>query len=397
MNRLLKFAALHSVVMLASTTAIASQLEQSSSSARSVHTELQSIDRFNNQNMQVADIKRVVAKAVAVQLGEKQANWLSQLDSTHTLSFADLGLPTASAQLGMQASEQTRQLKGLSSDGQNVYQLRLADESMLSQWQDGQMPLVAFAPRGEDTQWIHVEAFDAAGELHLLDAQKMPTRPVLVVELDKQLVHREGIEVMRKVFNQNREFAEHSPLSQVSSFAPQQSAPISTSVISRIRLNDDKEPWISGAAEVYAVVNGVSPTRDEPALDVVDLPYLDHDGQDYTPNQILIHWERYRWQAADVLLMEHDDNTNYQELASTFLNIVTQVMRLIPDPNVQGYAIIPQLTNELIKAMPSHWFTNDDDYVDVFYTLFENRQYNNLMGASNNAKMTLSPLTIEPR
>ncbi|TQF73145.1 DUF3103 family protein [Pseudoalteromonas luteoviolacea] len=383
--------------MLASTTAFASQLEQSSRANISTHTELQSIDRFNTQNMQVADIKRVVAKTVAAQLSAKQANWLNRLDSANKLSFAELDLPTASAQLSVQASEQTRQLKGLSSDGQNVYQLRLADDAMLSQWENGQVPLVAFAPRGEDTQWIHVEAFDANGELHLLDAQQMPTRPVLVVELDKQLVHREGVEVMRKVFNQGRERIASGGFQSSSEFGVQQAAPISTSVISRIRLNDDKEPWISGAAEVYAVVNGVSPTRDEPALDVVDLPYLDHDGQDYTPNQILIHWERYRWQAADVLLMEHDDNTNYQELASTFLNIVTQVMRLIPDPNVQGYAIIPQLTNELIKAMPSHWFTNDDDYVDVFYTLFENRQYNNLMGASNNAKMTLSPLTIEPR
>ncbi|KZN46911.1 DUF3103 family protein [Pseudoalteromonas luteoviolacea] len=394
MNRLLKFVALNSAIMITSTAAIADQL---SSVNRASLSALESIDRFNSQSIQVADIKRVVAQTVALELSSKQAGWLNQLNSANKLNFSDLGLPATSAQLSAQASEQTRQLKGLSSQGSNVYQLRLADDSMLSQWQGGQVPLIAFAPRGDDTEWLHVEAFDANGELHLLDAQKMPTRPVLVVELDKQLVQREGIEVMRKVFNQNRELVGGNSNTLSLGFLEQQAAPISTSVISRIRLNDDKEPWISGAAEVYAVVNGVSPTRDEPALDVVDLPYLDHDGQDYTPNQILIHWERYRWQAADVLLMEHDDNTNYQELATTFLNIVTQVMRLIPDPNVQGYAIIPQLTNELIKAMPSHWFTNDDDYVDVFYTLFENRQYNNVMGASNNAKMTLSPLTIEPR
>ena len=72
-------------------------------------------------------------------------------------------------------------------------------------------------------------------------------------------------------------------------------------------------------------------------------------------------------------------------------------MRAIPDPKVQGYAIIPQLTNQLIKAMPSHWFSNDDDYVDVFYTLFEGQRYRNYMGASNNARITLSPLTINPR
>nr|WP_254843627.1 DUF3103 family protein [Pseudoalteromonas sp. SK20] len=44
----------------------------------------------------------------------------------------------------------------------------------------------------------------------------------------------------------------------------------------------------------------------------MDLPYLDHDKTDYSPNQVLIHWQRYRWQAVDLLLMEQDDNTNYK-------------------------------------------------------------------------------------
>ena len=195
-----------------------------------------------------------------------------------------------------------------------------------------------------------------------------------------------------------RVFADHGmAMPSQDATAGDEAQPLSTSVLKRIRLNDDEEPWISGAAEVYGVVTGVNPSRDEPVLDIVDMPYLDHDGRDYTPNQILIHWQRYRWQAADVLLMEQDDNTNYQELATTFLDIVTQVMRTIPDPNVQGYAIIPQLTNQLIKAMPSHWFSNDDDYVDVFYTLFEGQTYQGHMGASGNAKITLEPLTINPR
>jgi hypothetical protein len=47
--------------------------------------------------------------------------------------------------------------------------------------------------------------------------------------------------------------------------------------------------------------------------------------------------------------------------------------------------------------MPDSWFTNDDDYVDVFYTLFEGQNYTGYMGASGNAKITLSPLTINPR
>jgi hypothetical protein len=291
------------------------------------------------------------------------------------------------------ANARTRSLQGLEQESSNLYQLRLASEKMLEQWQGGQQPLIAFAPKGDDKDWIYIEAFDAEGNVHLLDAHTMPSQPVLILELDGQQVKKEGLAVMQSIFEQAR----NQPAAEFMAQQTMQASSISTSKLDRIRLNDDEEPWISGKAEVYAVVTGVSPSRDEPILDIVDMPYLDHDGTDYTPNQILIHWERYRWQAADVLLMEQDDNTNYQDLATTFLDIVTQVMRAIPDPNVQGYAIIPQLTNQLIKAMPSHWFSNDDDYLDVFYTLFEGQTYSNHMGASNNARITLTPLTINPR
>ncbi|AOT09914.1 DUF3103 family protein [Pseudoalteromonas luteoviolacea] len=392
MHTLLKFAAWAVVLTLHSGQVDAQPTE----AADDLSASLQSIDLYNTASFQVVDIKRVVAKAVAREIKHKQQSWQQQLNSFNKLNLAQLSLSRDTMSLGIQANRLTRQLKGLSSYGQQVFQLRLADSAMLDAWQGGQLPLIAFSPRGEDTTWLHVEAFDADGQLHLLDATQMPQRPVLIVELDKQVVHKEGIAVMRKVFNQHFSKAQSILETDALDTIDIQSA-ISTSVINHIRLNDDKEPWVSGAAEIYAIVNGVSPSRDEPVLDIVDLPYLDNDGQDYSPNQILIHWERYRWQAADVLLMEHDDNTNYQELAVAFLDVVTQAMKLIPNPKVQGYAIIPQLTNELIKAMPSHWFSNDDDYVDVFYTLFENRRYSNLMGASNNAKMTLSPLTIEPR
>lgn len=392
MYKLLKFAAWTAALTLHSGQVSA----QTTKAVEDISASLKSIDHYNTASFQVADIKRVVAKAVARDIKHKQQSWQQQLNSFNKLNLAQISLSNDTVSLGLQANRLTRQLKGLSSYGQQVFQLRLADSAMLDAWQKGELPLIAFAPRGEDTQWLHVEAFDEDGQLHLLDATQMPQRPVLIVELDKQVVHKEGVAVMRKVFTQSLSKVQSISETKTLNSVGAQSA-ISTSVINHIRLNDDKEPWVSGAAEIYAIVNGVSPSQDEPVLDIVDLPYLDHDGQTYSPNQILIHWERYRWQAADVLLMEHDDNTNYQELAVAFLEVVTQAMKLIPNPNVQGYAIIPQLTNELVKAMPSNWFSNDDDYVDVFYTLFENRRYSNLMGASNNAKMTLSPLTIEPR
>ncbi|MCF2908674.1 DUF3103 domain-containing protein [Pseudoalteromonas sp. DL2-H2.2] len=361
---------------------------------------LAQIDRFNPQAFQVSDIKKVMAKSLAQELSQQGPRWQSALASQPRLTVQDMQVSQQAQSLIGQASTQTRVLKGLPQSDSNLYQLRLASADMLSQWQEGEEPLIAFAPKGDDKTWIHVEAYDSDGQLHLLDAQQMPQRPVLVLELDQQQVRREGLAVMQNIFSSAREAQSVERFSNNMLQTNQmtiQSEAISTSVLKRIRLNNDQEPWVLGKAEVYGIVTGVSPSRDEPVLDIVDMPYLDHDGTDYTPNQILIHWERYRWQAADVLLMEQDDNTNYKDLATIFLDIVTQVMRTIPDPNVQGYAIIPQLTNQLIKAMPDHWFSNDDDYVDVFYTLFEGQNYSGYMGASNNAKMTLSPLTIEPR
>ena len=47
--------------------------------------------------------------------------------------------------------------------------------------------------------------------------------------------------------------------------------------------------------------------------------------------------------------------------------------------------------------MPDAWFTNDDDYVDVYYTLLEGHTYNNHQGAGDNATATFEPLVIAPR
>ncbi|WP_216628528.1 DUF3103 family protein [Pseudoalteromonas caenipelagi] len=351
------------------------------------------LDVFNPAGDQIAGMKQQLARQLAKQLPTIGAHLQAQMSQYRLqLPLSSNLVSGALAQQLQSASDHTRTLKGLPSSSQSLYQLRLADVSMLERWQSGEDVLVAFAPKGDDKTWQHVEAYDQSGNTHLLDAHTLPKQPVLVVEIDGRQSMKEGLAVMQSVFESG--LGKARPLqAEIQSDAQ----PISTSVLKRIRLNDDEEPWISGAAEVYGVVTGVNPSRDEPVLDIVDMPYLDHDGRDYTPNQIIIHWDRYRWQAADMLLMEQDDNTNYQTLATTLLDIVTQVMRAIPDPNVQGYAIIPQLTNQLIKAMPSSWFTNDDDYVDVFYTLFEGQQYTGYMGASGNAKISLSPLTINPR
>ncbi|WP_418608758.1 DUF3103 family protein [Pseudoalteromonas sp. US3C1013] len=347
------------------------------------------------QYKNVATIKRNFAKQVALNYPVLDADLKQSLNKYNLVLNADQ-LSTVERHTKRnisQANSALQQLKGLPNNTGSLLQVRLASESMLTDWQQGEKPLFAFAPAGDDSQWSEIEAFDQFGDIHYLSVDQMPTQPVFIVELDQQKVQDAGIAVMKGILSANK-FSKNmvSPQNQLSN-----EQPLQTSVLKKIHLEDDKEPWISGKAEVYAIVTGINPSRDEPILDIVDLPYLDHDQTTYSPNQVLIHWQRYRWQAVDLLLMEQDDNTNYKTLAMKLLEISEQVMASIPDLQAQGYTIIPKLTNELLKAMPDEWFTNNDDYVDVFYTLFENKDYQEYKGASSNATITLSPLEINPR
>lgn len=281
-------------------------------------------------------------------------------------------------------------------DKANLLQFRLADASMFVDWQQGESPLFAFEPDGDDQDWTNIEAYDVDGNIHLLDVYELPQKPVFIIGLDKQQAMREGIEVMRSILSNNIDSAKSLNISrQMATSITEQ--PISTTVIKQIKLNNDHEPWISGAAEIYAIVTGVNPSRDEPVLDIIEMPYLDYAGNEYYPNQVIIHWERYRWAAADMLLMEHDDGTNYKKLASVLLTSAETILRSFPNPDVQGYALIATITNGILQAMPDAWFTNDDDYVDVYYTLQEGETYTNHHGAGGNARATFSPLVIQPR
>ena len=153
------------------------------------------------------------------------------------------------------ANNALQQLKGLPQNTGSLLQVRLASDKMLSAWQQGERPLFAFAPAGDDTQWSEIEAFDQYGDIHYLSVDQMPTQPVFIVELDQQKVQDAGIAVMRGILSANK-FSKStvSPKNQLSN-----EQPLQTSVLKKIRLEDDKEPWLSGGAEIYAIVTGIDP------------------------------------------------------------------------------------------------------------------------------------------
>lgn len=295
------------------------------------------------------------------------------------------------------ADASIRRVKGLSAKADSLVQVRLADEAMLTSWQQGESPLFAYEPDGDESQWDYIEAFDIHGQVHQLDVYNLPQQPVFVVGIDSKKAFVAGLEVMRATFAEAQSAKKEGALLSRAQTQAVADKPISTTVIKQISLKDDHEPWISGRAEIYGIVTGVDPSREEPVLDIVEMPYLDYADTTYYPNQIIIHWERYRWAAADMILMEHDDGTNYKVLATKLLEAAEQILKSIPDPEAQGYALIPQITNGILSVMPDAWFTNDDDFVDVYYTLQEGVEYPNLNGANGNAMTSFAPLVIQPR
>lgn len=241
---------------------------------------------------------------------------------------------------------------------------------------------VAYAPGGEEDEWTEIEAFDARGGRVLFDPAQRPEVPVLVAGIDAREDLRAGIAYMNDELRARGYGVDTLRPSATST---------ETSKLDYIRLNDDQEPWLSGKAEVYALVSGVDFDEERVQLQLVDMPYLDHKDENYYPNQILIFWENYRFAAANVQLYEHDDNTNYQSLVLALIDAV----ELVLDFTAPQYSLIATVAGAIVEAMPSGWFSNDDDYLDSFYTLEKGRTYTNYYGAGGNARITLTPYILQ--
>lgn len=365
-------------------------------------------DTSNARANDITQTKRELALELSESYTEVEPLLREQITAQDTSvavsEFAEINpLSPFSHQL-VEADDQIRSWKGITEYADQILEVRLANPAMLDAWQQGELePLFAFEPSGDDEQWQYIEAYDVYGQLHQLDVYQLPDVPVLVVDSNSSAELKAGLQAMQAEMNKLGQSTRVQPFlssrSNDATFSTRSSgevAPIHITQLKKIRLANDQEPWISGKAEIYALVTGVNPSRDEPTLDLVELPYLDYDNQDYYPNQIMIHWSRYRWGAADIVIMEQDDGTDYKKLASLLVQVAEEVLKAIPDPEVQAYAIIPQITNKIIAAIPDGVLTNDDDFVDVYYTIMQDTSYVDHPGAGVNAVVTLEPLTINP-
>lgn len=276
--------------------------------------------------------------------------------------------------------------KGLSGLVDGALQLRIYLPSGVSALPDDTSSLwVAVASRGRHGGPLTVTAYDAHGGIHALDPGIPPAFPVLVLETDGVKLMQAGVQLI----NSELERAGFRHSAERDGTSLDASSPELT-VLSKIQLKEDQEPWISGDAEVLAIVSGIQSGKDKPNIVTVDMPWLDSDKTVYTPFQDMIYWDDFAFGAANVQLFEQDDNTNYRDLIKALLDAAEKAL-LAGAPE---YSLIPKIGQSILAALPDHWLTNDNDYIDSYYLIERGRNYSDLKGAAGNATATFCSYVI---
>ncbi len=250
--------------------------------------------------------------------------------------------------------------------------------------------LVACVPEGDEDEWEKITAYDSEGNVVFLDPEVEPDVPVIVVELN-------GRESMRLTVGlMNKELRKYGLQTRRSEFYPpfKSAGGLETTKLKKVSLKKDKEPWIKGKAEIFAITSGLRGNENikEPEIAIVEMPYIKNQNIEYYPNQIVLFWDDYDYAAANIQFYEHDSGYNYKELVSIIVGGVFEITGVITGEIwVSALGIV---ASAIIMAMPDQWFTDDDDYLDSFYTIEKNKTYINYYGAGNNAKVTLEPYFV---
>ncbi|MFI7514577.1 DUF3103 family protein [Micromonospora echinofusca] len=272
--------------------------------------------------------------------------------------------------------------KGLPGGTGSLLRLRLAHPDMRAALARGEAPLVAAVPTDDSAP--SVRAYDRSGATVVLDAARVPQRPVLVVDVDTERALTAGLALMRQELGARGidRAAPARPATRTSGMGA--SAGYWATKVNAVRLSDDEEPWIKGDAEIYNLVAGFG-LDGKVKVDLVQMPYLDHDGTTYYPNQLLVHFSSYKYNLADVVMMEDDGDTNYSSLVKAIAGALLVI--------VDGGAYTP-LVNAILDAIPTSWYTDDPDFVDAWYTL-STASSGRKNGAGGNGWMDVTPYWVE--
>jgi hypothetical protein len=280
--------------------------------------------------------------------------------------------------------------KGLDPSVGSLLRLRLGTKNMAAELKPGTVPLVAAAVTGDKA--TTAAAYDTRGRTHSLDVRTAPEEAVYVVDLDVAKATATGVNVISRTLraagiDSTAQAAaagtEQAPAGNRTAVRPADAAGYWATKMDAVYLNDDEEPWIEGDAEIYSLVSGFG-TDGAVRVDSVDMPYLDDDHHTYYPGQLIIDWSNYKYDAVDLVMMESDSDTDYQQLA---LAIADALLSITDNGAYQP------LVDAILNAIPAAWYTNDDDYVDSWYALTE-QSAGTLDGARGNGWMTVEPYWV---
>lgn len=212
----------------------------------------------------------------------------------------------------------------------------------------------------------------------------------------------------------------------------------------QVKVNDDKEPWIKGPAEMYMMVASIcsekiqetvekmaakfwactplAPQRGnkhrtdlvtvanspdgfdvdrnmsnyEKRPNKIALDYLDYSGQWYQmKDEIVYYWDRSNLWEFSAVMFEADSGADFGQFAKNLAKIAEDTSFLHPY-GAFTYAGA-KLTNAIIDSMPQSFWIDDDDFVDkipsIKFNDFPARK--NMRGSKKKYKGTSNNLTIE--
>ncbi|MGE7138628.1 DUF3103 family protein [Luteibacter sp. NPDC031894] len=233
-------------------------------------------------------------------------------------------------------------------------------------------------------------AYDPAGAEHRYPANAAPAVPMLMVGSKNREATGAGIRLMNETMRRGG-VQSVSPLMTARSA----SAVEEVTVLTDIYLTDDHEPNTAGDADVFAVVSGVN-REGKVELVNVDMPYLDHDKQWYTPGQDLVTWRSFAGNYVNIQLFEDDGDTDWQKIAVTIINTVGD-LSLIIAPGDPLTGALSKIAAKVIEAMPGKIWQNSVDYIDSFYLVDRRSHYtqkNPNIGARKQARIGLELRTF---
>ena len=330
----------------------------------------------------IASVTDGLAKHIATALADRQAReQVVTITATRPADLRAIRWDARTTHLIETANQAVVRAKGLPVNTDSLLRIRLAQRDMSTALRNGETPLVAATPT-DDTA-ARLVAYDPSGKVSLLDPAQAPQRPVLLVEVDVTKAMSIGLRLVQDTLGKQR-LAQAPPATSAATNATAASGYWATKV-GAVRLSSDEEPWFKGGAEIYAIVGGFG-LDGLAKVNIIQMPYLDNDGTTYYPNQLLVHFNGYKYNLADIVMMEDDGDTNYQALATAIANALLAI--------VDGGVYAP-LVNAILNAIPASWWTDDPDYVDSWYTL-ATTSAGRVTGARANGWMDVSPYWVAP-